>query len=893
MPDEQGGSLDFLKSLRFTDEEGESFAEVTLSAKTIYGGEMPEDVVVKIGMKQIEKETVDEEGNVAVYTKPIISSASISGVYTDQTAAECTSAQLEIATAFEQKTPSIEGYYNATGMVELIKVLAKSVTTEAPQDEAVTAEQEAHEYRLVKNFYIDGKATLNVIITNVEIQLVVVSVTVDEDGKIGVSMRLQYEGVQELNQVAINGDSVTDITIKDGNVYIKRTQTSEWVTTVFWTSEKQLETPIVIYRAMSMQAFMDDIVDQMAFIFNLGKVITDQLPNGEDGGETTEEKKDVGAAAAEYLKSFAYQAGEGEKSWTLVLNGDSLTDGVLSDITVTLGCDGTDLLRTLNVSTKLVGMLSLSAELHYRNPQGVLEEGVTDYTESINASLQPLEEGMRDVLAQTDWTQTAYLEVYAAQLSFRVEGETVGERTVFYDQSTGSILSRYTLPDYGAYEKAGHTIVGWEIPQTIGGDTAVDLKYEVNVYTVRVESDRSLEAFGFTLGEKSGLWEIEYVYGTKLALPVGETRDGDWKIDAFLNGEEEIGEIENILDDVTLTAVWERIVYTVTYEADGQVFEEQEKYYGDEYTLPESRPEKAGYSFVGWDVPDGTVKGDVTVKAVFEANEYTVTVVSEFSIEAFGFTGGESGYTIVYRYDTVLFLPVGKGSGERYLKAFVDADGTSYDRIENILSDITLSAVWAKSDQVVYTSTVTFTYNGTTYGSEGLTQTYGGEYTLITPEAEGYLFFGWFEKTEEGYRQVTCLQGSEQGITTVAEAVWVSDITVSLTASKKTSGLFSKTYSYVGAVTLNGGALVGNPITNGLQIGCSTSFGYAVDDSDGDPADFLKTEEENEFISSREFSGLQTSDKKTAYSKVHVVVTVTYTYGETTVALKSHACYGV
>ena len=90
--------------------------------------------------------------------------------------------------------------------------------------------------------------------------------------------------------------------------------------------------------------------------------------------------------------------------------------------------------------------------------------------------------------------------------------------------------------------------------------------------------------------------------------------------------------------DVTLTAVWEENLYTVTYTAEDGVnnlpngAEGLKK--GDVYTISSTEPTKEGYTFVGWSYDNKTYsKGDeitvginnIELKAAWEENLYTVT----------------------------------------------------------------------------------------------------------------------------------------------------------------------------------------------------------------------------------------------------------------------------
>lgn len=78
-------------------------------------------------------------------------------------------------------------------------------------------------------------------------------------------------------------------------------------------------------------------------------------------------------------------------------------------------------------------------------------------------------------------------------------------------------------------------------------------------------------------------------------------------------------------NDVTVTGSFTPIVYTLQYMVDGQLYQQQQVPCGQAITPP-TPPEKEGYSFKGWDgLPSAMPAGNLTVTAVYEANIYTLT----------------------------------------------------------------------------------------------------------------------------------------------------------------------------------------------------------------------------------------------------------------------------
>ena len=98
--------------------------------------------------------------------------------------------------------------------------------------------------------------------------------------------------------------------------------------------------------------------------------------------------------------------------------------------------------------------------------------------------------------------------------------------------------------------------------------------------------------------------------------------------------------------------------------------------------------------------------------------------------------GGYFVYELTYTYGTRLDLPVGTEYAKTYELAAFEGEGGSVSSVENITSDVVLTAVW---EEIEYT--VTYTVLGEVY----TTQTYGYGEALVLPEAsaEGFAFEGW------------------------------------------------------------------------------------------------------------------------------------------------------
>ena len=113
-------------------------------------------------------------------------------------------------------------------------------------------------------------------------------------------------------------------------------------------------------------------------------------------------------------------------------------------------------------------------------------------------------------------------------------------------------------------------------------------------------------------------------------LPTAPSKDG-FSFVGWSDGEITVADadlatyVSLLLDDVTLTAVWEPAVYTVSFVVDGETVLTQSVKHGETATEPKIVPAKDGFDFVAWTVGDvaydfsTAVTGDLTVTASFEA----------------------------------------------------------------------------------------------------------------------------------------------------------------------------------------------------------------------------------------------------------------------------------
>ena len=173
-------------------------------------------------------------------------------------------------------------------------------------------------------------------------------------------------------------------------------------------------------------------------------------------------------------------------------------------------------------------------------------------------------------------------------------------------------------------------------------------------------------------------------------------------------------------------AKWEINQYTITFDTNGgSEIAPITQDYGTEITAP-ADPTRKGYTFKGWDkeIPETMPAGNITVKAQWEINQYTIT---------FDTNGGSEIAPITQDYGTKITAP-NNPTRKGYTFKGWDKEIPETMPAENI----TVKAQWGINQY-----TITFDTNG---GSEiaPITQDYGTEITApADPTRKGYTFKGW------------------------------------------------------------------------------------------------------------------------------------------------------
>ena len=282
-----------------------------------------------------------------------------------------------------------------------------------------------------------------------------------------------------------------------------------------------------------------------------------------------------------------------------------------------------------------------------------------------------------------------------------------GKADIIITQDYGTPITAPTLT------REGYTFKGWdkEIPETMPADNiTVKAQWEINQYTIAFDTNGGSE-----------ITPITQDYGTKITAPDKPTRKGY----TFKGWDKEIPKTMPA-ENITVKAQWEINQYTITFDTNGgSEIAPITQDYGTEITAPDN-PTRKGYTFKGWDkeIPETMPAENITVKAQWEINQYTIT---------FDTNGGSEIAPITQDYGTEITAPDNPTRKGYTFKGW-DKEIPETMPAENI----TVKAHWEINQY-----TITFDTNG---GSEiaPITQDYGTEITAPdNPTRKGYTFKGW------------------------------------------------------------------------------------------------------------------------------------------------------
>ena len=507
--------------------------------------------------------------------------------------------------------------YTFEGADELIKTIAASAT-HLTEDGG---------YALNGSFVIEGSAAASLEVFGQDVELtgigIQIGVRVSSAGEIVLNVRISYTKYSVLFIPVINSTGVTDLTIKDGLIYMRRTLEGEQPT----------------YRVMSLANFANGLLtDHLCYMLNFSDAIqgiinsSSENQKPEDGGTD-----DYGIVLGKILNSYTYTARSEESgaSWTLNFNGAAFTDNVLTDMIVTIGADRENVLRTLNLSTSLVELIDISAPLELKNP---CDEEYPDPTQDVSELLTGA-----DLLAALDWEahkeENFYLSPQLTTVNYAVDGTPVRSQDVWYSGS--ELLTSLDVPSLEGYEREGYTL-GWK-QFSFSPNGTMEAVYSPKLYDVTIVAPANLGGNWTDNGDGTYSFATQMYYNETLTLTWGSNsqiftvglRDNVFDLGAAI-GEDEVLWEEAAADILTggssvkvpLTPKY--VIYTssgVNFDINGGTtfVSEAQVEFDARCTLVTSPAAEGNYTFLGWYVWNGSALEQVTTLD-YETCEQTTTV---------------------------------------------------------------------------------------------------------------------------------------------------------------------------------------------------------------------------------------------------------------------------
>ena len=391
--------------------------------------------------------------------------------------------------------------------------------------------------------------------------------------------------------------------------------------------------------------------------------------------------------------------------------------------------------------------------------------------------------------------------------------------------------------DFAPATKTGYTFVAWytapdftsapvsSIAAGTFGDMTLYANYSINSYTISFDS-----AGG------SAVTSITQEYNTAVSAPAAPSRNG-YGFNGWLTEEGEAFVFDKIpAYDVALTADWEPIRYTITYNLNGGVnASANPAYYTIENkTVTFAAPTRRGYAFIGWftdgdyteeitEIPTGSY-GEVEIHAKWEIIIYEITYVGVDGLD----NPNPSEYTVE---DDITFADIFR-LGYTYHGLYAESEfQTVVTGIpQGTIGDVTVYAkytvntynVWLDGkDEADYTVSFDLGAASGSIASQHIAGDTALEYPAI-PQRSGYLFGGWYQSEDCTGNAYDFTSSVRSDITLYAKWIEITNtaITIGDSVSVSVEGTTLHYYDFV--------PLVSGDISV-TTTGTVDTFGYLYD----------------------------------------------------------------
>nr|WIF89110.1 InlB B-repeat-containing protein [Acholeplasma laidlawii] len=444
-------------------------------------------------------------------------------------------------------------------------------------------------------------------------------------------------------------------------------------------------------------------------------------------------------------KQVTFQVSEGFIQWQYV--GDTTWTNLIDLQTIT-GADGS------NGTDGADGR-----EVLFQVAEGYIQwqyTGDTTWTNLIEINALTGQTGVG--ILSTDINQQGELIItYTNDVVVNIGRVVTGYTVNFVGMNGYLIDSQYIIYGQSALEPTapivtGYTFVEWDTAfNQVTSNLTVRAIYQINTYTISFNTNG-----GSYIAPLTGV-----TYGSMIELPF-PTKEGYGFKGWFTGNTVNDGQFTNlsmVTSDLTLYAKWESGVFTVRFvDADDFVLKEVEVISGAS-TTPPVAPTIEGYTFVGWSTSYTLILKDTLIKALYEANSYTIT---------FNSNGGSLVESITQDYATTIIQPNDPTrQGYTFGGWYGDSSLTTAYTFTTIpAQNITLYAKWN-----IITYGIDYELDGgDNHGSNPSSYTVEtNTITLSEPSKEGYTFNGWYSDEQYTAEVIAITQGSISDITLYAK----------------------------------------------------------------------------------------------------------------------------
>lgn len=682
---------------------GDNKLEIKLNSAELFGEGATDDLLITL-----EKTPIDGED--------YLSSIGLNNLYTGENNSQKLDLGLNLSYGEIARPADMSGFRNVDGLDTLLKSLVNSATHKVDGTE--------DKYDLNHYYLLQGNVTANINVIGIKvgakIQIKSVAVYIDgETNDVSIDAHIYYDGVQELNQVAIDGDADVYLSICGNRIIIKKIQYSHYVKSGLVTNEVQYSPAKEEVRSMTLQEFADNLMDNLTFLFSFGSVITSNIENSSGGEGVSFDGFDYGKYLNTILSYYVSEENGTGASWTVAINGNMLTSLVgmtMSDIPVkfsaVLNDDGTYTVKTLEILQSKMELLGNAVKLEYSgsftycNPHEEMGEGYADSSDDLFNM---------DVKVNSD---------YDLQ---------------YIDGSFTAACGSYVKLPVGVVNAQGFMLDGYTAKTVIGGTQNVQFESFVEENGVRygltkLISDTEYTAVwnkvysvSFTGTDGKELYSKYYHENETLsvdnmpACPEIYGYTGEWE---RANG-------TVVTENLSFTLKYSPIIYTVNF-IDGDATTAIERAYGSTIGLSdlETNTHLAQYIYdeSGNRFDAVTVSGDATYNVYRTGKTFTVAYESDVTFDGSALDtsmqfGDDTDYLAAVTNPDYSFLGWFVKVGEKY-NLVADANALKTLLSENNFADgstVTLNAVWVNG--------VTATVTGKNDGQYDMSGSYAVNYS--------------------------------------------------------------------------------------------------------------------------------------------------------------------